>query len=157
MPTSSFAVGSAVRRINMMEGPGNSSFSEPFPNPVSKADRVSGRPEIERQKDMKASIRYSGFYDVPRAFAVQHHGACLLFQRDFDDELDDSPDHYEVYPLPDVSGSRAERRWAYLPELAAKRLGQVPVRDVLFDAAKRREIDTAILDTLAAPREAVTV
>lgn len=106
---------------------------------------------------MKAPIRYSGFYDVPLAFVVQHQGTYLLFRRDFDDDLDDYPDAYEVYALAGISDKMAEIPWTHLAEFTGERLGQVSVRDVQFDATKRREMDTAILDSLAAPREAVTV
>lgn len=103
----------------------------------------------------KAKIIYRGFYDLPLAFVVSHNGRQLLFWRDFDDDLDEYPETYQVYLLPCLSDEELTGSWERLPERAINFLGEVPVGDVQFDSTRRREIDTAVLDALLPAREVV--
>ncbi len=99
---------------------------------------------------LASEIIYCGFYDYPLAFVVRHRNALLLFWREFDDALDDYSDTYEVFLLPDFADEEVKvmRVWDGLPERATRRLGEVPVKDIVFDPTRRREIGTAVLDAL---------
>jgi hypothetical protein len=57
-------------------------------------------------------FRYVDFYDVPRAIVLSYKGKLLLLDSPFDDKLDDYPDSYSVYELPEsVETSLAKRSW----------------------------------------------
>jgi len=104
---------------------------------------------------MKAKILYSGFWDFPLAFMVRWEGSLYAFVRDFDDDLDEYEDQYRVYLLPSLTDEEVEASWLRIETRATDYLGEAAVKDVAFDATHRREIDTAILQTPAAPREPV--
>jgi hypothetical protein len=93
-------------------------------------------------------IRYRGFHDVPRIFIVSHQGQSYLFSSPFDDELDDYPDAYRVYLLPQLTDEQLDTDWEKLHSKSLRLLGDVPVREVEFDATRRREVNTAIIDNL---------
>jgi hypothetical protein len=97
----------------------------------------------------KAKIIYSGFYDVPLAFAVWHSGRQFLFLRDFDDVIEDYPDTYRVFSLPGLPDAVIKDSWQRIEGLATGFLGEVPVREVKFDESMRKEIDTDVLDRVA--------
>ena len=85
---------------------------------------------------------------MPEAFVVSHCGTQFLFLREFDDDLDDYPDAYRVFVLPNLSEDAVKQSWLHLEQHAIKALGEIPVKDVEFDPSKRREINTKLLDDL---------
>ncbi len=95
-------------------------------------------------------IRYLGFWDVPRNFLVRWQGTLYLFDCPFDEELDDYPEVYAVYSLPELSQDEIDASWVALPSKATRRVGTVPINTVRFDATKRKEIDATVLDELLA-------
>jgi hypothetical protein len=95
-----------------------------------------------------APITYREFYDVPRIFLVRYRGSLLLFDGLFDDALDEYPDEYKVYVLPELSQQELSGSWTSLSEKAVRYMGTVPVGAVKFDSTLRREIDTGILERL---------
>src|SRR2546421_11537120 len=95
-----------------------------------------------------ADIRYLGFWDVPRIFLVRHGGQLFLFDCPFDEGLDDYPETYAVYLMPELTEAELAGSWHRLAEKAVQRLGEIPVSAVQFDPTRRRQIDTAILNTL---------
>jgi len=100
-------------------------------------------------------ILYSGFWDFPLAFTARWEGNLYLFFREFDDETDEYEEHYRVYLLPLWTEEEIEASWGQIETKATEYLGKVAVRDVSFDPTHRREIDAAIFQTLAVPRELV--
>lgn len=82
-------------------------------------------------------------------------GSLYLFFREFDDEMDECEDHYRVYLMPLWTDEEITVSWRGIETKATEYLGKVAVRDVSFDPTHRREIDSAILQTLAVPRELV--
>jgi hypothetical protein len=96
----------------------------------------------------KAPILYSGFYDRPLAFVVSYAGIQYLFWRVFDDLLDDYPNAYKVFVLPELTADEIMRSWQKLPELALRYLGEVRVSQIEFDPSYRKGIDTRVLETL---------
>ena len=93
-------------------------------------------------------IAYRDFFDVPRAFIVEHRGSHLYFLCKFDDTVDEYATEYRVHRL---AGSRAPMRddesWDHL-EQDAEFLGVVAVGDVAFDETRRRAIDDRVLQVL---------
>ena len=97
-----------------------------------------------------AKILYAGFYDHPLGFTVRHQGALYLFWRDFSDDLDEYEDTYRVYAMPPMTDQDIQSSWLKLNEAATALLGEVPVKSVVFDETRRREIETAVLERLLA-------
>lgn len=102
-------------------------------------------------------IRYRDFWDVPRIFLANYENKLFLFDCPFDDEIEDYPRHYKVYVLPDLAEEVLAGSWAELYTSATQYLGEVPIENVRFDATKRREIDSAVLEELVAVPKAGSV
>jgi len=96
----------------------------------------------------KTRIVYREFYDVPRMLILTHRGVKLLLDCKFDESLDEYPSAYRVYVLPEGIDEVALKAWEALPGMATRYLGEIPVDQIIFDASKRAEIDTAVIDTL---------
>ena len=105
----------------------------------------------------KLEIRYCGFWDFPLAFVVRWESSLYLFFREFDDDQDDYEDHYRVFLLPQWIDEETEAPWRQIMTHATDFLGEVAVKDVLFDPTHRREIDAVIFQSLAALREPARV
>lgn len=99
-----------------------------------------------------ASIEYRGFYDVPRLFLVNYQNQTFFFCCPYDDRLDDYPENYQVFLLPSMTVEELQGNWERLSSHALGFLGEVPVKEVRFDASSRREIDTAVIDVLLRDR-----
>jgi len=100
-----------------------------------------------------APILYSGFYDFPLALAVRWEGNLYVFVRDFDEEADEYEDQYRVFLMPPLTDEEIQSSWLRVENRATRFVGKVAVKDVRFDATHRKEIDTAVLRALLAPRE----
>lgn len=94
----------------------------------------------------KARILYSGFYDYPLAFVIRNRNQQILFYREFDDALDEYPDRYKVFILPDISDEEISRSWQTLPDLATQYLGDLSIREIEFDSTRTKEVDTNSMD-----------
>jgi hypothetical protein len=100
-------------------------------------------------------ITYRGFWDVPRIFLTRHNGYLYLFDCSFSEAVDDYPDDYTVFLLPtELHEENLPSDWTTLKGMAIRRLGTVPVDRVTFDPTRRKQIDAAVLDGLAAPAPA---
>jgi hypothetical protein len=95
-----------------------------------------------------APIRYQDFWDVPRIFLVSYQGKCFLFDCAFDEVIEDYPDSYRVYVIPDPSEEELAGSWDKLHAKATHYCGDVSIEKVRFDPSKRSEVDTSILDEL---------
>lgn len=94
-------------------------------------------------------FRYGGFWDVPRYIALRYGGKVLYLQSPFDDELDDYPDAYSVYVVPDDLGeSLLSGDWNPLDQSRLSFVGQIPINTVAFDPTKRQTLDAACLKSL---------
>ena len=93
-------------------------------------------------------IRYRGYWDVPRIFLVQFANGLYLFDCLFSEALDDYPDDFTVYLLPDLSDADIPNDWTTLSGLATRVVGTVPVSAVRFDPTKRAAIDADIFDSI---------
>src|SRR5215468_8017583 len=94
-------------------------------------------------------IIYSGFYDFPLAFVASYENVQYLFYREWDDELDDYEDEYEVFILPNLSEDEIRKGWALARE-KGKPFGKIPVKQVVFDSTHRLTVDTVTFDRIIA-------
>jgi hypothetical protein len=94
-----------------------------------------------------AKILYSGFYDAPVAFVTSLENTQYLFWRGFfDEQLDDYPNEYKVFVLPNLSEEQINESWISLPEKAIAYVGRVSMSRVAFDPTRREAIDTGTFD-----------
>ena len=96
------------------------------------------------------AFQFGGFWDVPRGIALLYRGRLVYMESYFDEELDEYPSIYSVYVYPEtVEYPSAESPWAF-KDSPATFIGEIPIRDVLFDPSKRKELDATVLDGLFA-------
>jgi hypothetical protein len=101
-----------------------------------------------------AAIYYRDFWDVPRIFYFTDRGQTYLFDCPFDESVEDYPDEYRVYLMPDLTEADVAGSWAELPRKARAGVGRLPLSAVRFDPTNRQFVDASILDTLAVPTAA---
>ena len=87
--------------------------------------------------------KYRDFHDVPRIFVVIVDSRTFLFDCPFDEKLDDYPGEYAVYELLHLRPDTMPNDWTELSRQAADYKGRVPIRDVTFDASKRKQMKCA--------------
>lgn len=97
----------------------------------------------------RTRIIYSGFYDFPLAFVANHEGKQYLFCRDFDEALDEYPDEYEVFVLPNLSEEEIRQSWSFLTEKATTYIGKIHVNQIVFDRMRRSSIESDVLERLS--------
>lgn len=95
-----------------------------------------------------AKIKYREFWDIPRIFFVEHSSCLYLFDCQFDGELDDYPESYQVFLMPALSEADFAGSWADLWQRAVKKIGDIPVSAVRFDPTKRAAIDAEAFDLI---------
>jgi hypothetical protein len=94
-------------------------------------------------------FRYVDFYDVPRCIVVRCQGRLFLLQSAFNCELDEYPDSYSVYALPElVEDSLKGSSWEFLESIPMNCIGQIRIDRVRFDPSKRKALDPSCLDDL---------
>jgi hypothetical protein len=93
-------------------------------------------------------IRYRGYWDVPRIFLTRYRGHLYLFDCPFSETLDDYPDVYAVYLMPEIPDDETPTDWTTLPPRATAYLGEVPVKAVRFDPTRRQTIGAEVFDLL---------
>lgn len=91
-------------------------------------------------------LTYRDFYDVPRAFIVEHAGSVYFFDCPFDDSADEYPGFYWVYQMAQEPSSLTDRvSWEGLAA-RGKPVGKVPVELVRFDESRRVAVDGQVFD-----------
>jgi hypothetical protein len=94
------------------------------------------------------TIRYRGYYDIPRMIVVRKDLSLFLLECPFDQSIDEYSSHFTIYRLPlDLESQLDTMSWAHLSSLG-ERLGQIPVDLVEFDATRRNAIKASIFDRL---------
>jgi hypothetical protein len=93
-------------------------------------------------------FKYVDFYDVPRLIMLRYQNLLFLLASHFDEEKDDYEENYSIELLPSwVEQKIAASSWKVLEDdIGARRLGEIPVKDVVFDHTKRRALNAAFLD-----------
>ena len=93
-------------------------------------------------------FRYIEFYDVPRGIVLRYRGKLLLLQSAFNEDLDDYPDTYSVYELPESVELAGCGSWHFLENKELDRIGEIPVKALRFDSTKRKTLEPSVLDDL---------
>jgi len=94
-------------------------------------------------------FKYIDFWDVPRFLLLKYRDHLYLLASYFDEEKDDYDDNYSIDILPSwVEQKIAESSWKVLEEDidGRRQLGEIPVKDVVFDQTKKRTLDPTFLD-----------
>lgn len=97
---------------------------------------------------MKRPIKYFSFWDVPRTFAFEQSGKLYILTSEFDDDLDEYPDDYEVFVVSGIASLSAVSDWKSIEPLPKTRVGKVPVAMVNFDESRRKFVDGGFLNSL---------
>ncbi len=98
---------------------------------------------------MATRIVYRDFHDVPRAFVARHNGITLFFDCPFDDHVDEYPDEYHVYLMPELSPSDLDDSWVGLSRKSTRHLVTLPIDELEFDSTRRISIESVILDRIS--------
>lgn len=93
-------------------------------------------------------IKYFSFWDVPRTFAFEQAGKVYVLTSEFDDDLDEYPDDYEVFVVSGIANLSAVSDWKSIEPLPKTRVGKVPVAAVNFDESHRRFVDGSFLNSI---------
>ncbi len=92
------------------------------------------------RKQIWLPIEYGEFHDIPRAVVVNDETGSYFFDCPFSDELDEYPEEFIVYKLPENASLGGNAlSWSELPKYG-KRVGSVRVEGVIFDESKRNSI-----------------
>ena len=94
-------------------------------------------------------FEYRGFYDVPQGLIATYNGRKYLFERLFDDNLDDYQDFYSVYDIGDIEVGDGESIWTKLEDSRRRFVYTIPVKDIQFDSTKRKSINASAFEKLA--------
>src|SRR5882724_7251097 len=99
-------------------------------------------------------FRYAEFYDVPRCIALRYGRKLFLLQSAFDEGLDDYESSYSIYELPESAEDSLQKGlWDFIGKTPMNCIGDVQVREVVFDSSTRKELDASFLDDLVADPE----
>jgi hypothetical protein len=101
-----------------------------------------------RGREGVTPFKYADFYDVPRLIMLRYQNLLFLLASYFDEEKDDWEENYSIDLLPSwVEQKIAALSWKVLEgDIGARRLGEISVKDVVFDHTKRQALDAAFLD-----------
>lgn len=94
-------------------------------------------------------FKYVDFCDVPRLIMFKYQNQLVLLASYFDEDKDDYDENYTIEYLPSwVEGKIADSSWKVLEgDIDGRRLiGEIPVRDVIFDQTKRKTLDPTFLE-----------
>ena len=97
------------------------------------------------------AIKYFSFWDVPRTFAFEHAGKVYVLTSEFDDDLDEYPDDYEVFVVSGIENLSVVNDWKSIEPLPKTSVGKIPVASVRFDESLRKYVDGAFLDSIRQP------
>jgi hypothetical protein len=96
-------------------------------------------------------INYRDFWDVPRIFFAEYEGELYLFDCQFDRELEDYPNSYRAFLMPELTEEDFAAPWANLWRRAEMSLGTVAIPAVTFDPTKRAAIRADAFDAIRQP------
>jgi len=97
---------------------------------------------------VEQAIKYFSFWDVPRTFVFEQAGKVYVLASEFDDDLDEYPDDYEVFVVSGIANLSAVSDWKSIEPLPKIRVGKVPVAAVNFDESRRKFVDGAFLNSI---------
>lgn len=94
-------------------------------------------------------FKYVDFYDIPRLILFTYQDHLFLLASYFNEDKDDHDENYSIELLPSwVEQKIADSSWKVLEDdISGRRLlGEIPVKDVVFDQTKRRTLNPTFLD-----------
>lgn len=94
------------------------------------------------------AIKYFSFWDVPRTFAFERAGNVYVLTSEFDHDLDEYPDDYEVFVVSGIGNLSMVSDWKFIEPLPKTSVGRIPVASVRFDESRRKYVDGSFLDTI---------
>jgi hypothetical protein len=97
------------------------------------------------------AIKYFSFWDVPRTFVFERGGKLYVLTSEFDDDLDEYPDDYEVFVVSGIGNLSVVSDWKSIEPLPKTSVGRVPVSSVRFDKSLRKYVDDSFLGTIPRP------
>src|SRR5215471_14176018 len=100
---------------------------------------------------MRQAIKYFSFWDVPRTFAFEQAGKVYLLTSEFDDDLDEYPNDYEVFVVSGIEDLSVVNDWTSIEPLHKTPMGKIPVAAVQFDPSRRNFVDSSFLSLVIAP------
>ena len=77
---------------------------------------------------------------MARIFFTEYEGQLYLFDCQFDVEIEDYPEWFQVFLMPTLTEADYAGSWADLWRRAIKKLGEVPVSAVRFDPTRRAAV-----------------
>ena len=96
-------------------------------------------------------IQYRDFYDIPRAFVVEHRGKLYFLDCPFSEDLDEYPSEYTVYRIDDTLRNELDTiPWTEIVN-HSERIGSIHILEVVFDSTKRLAIDAHVFDKRLLP------
>lgn len=106
---------------------------------------------LKREESRRTMVpfKYVDFYDVPRLIMFRYQDHLFLLASYFDEDKDDHDENYSIELLPSwVEQKIADSSWKVLEDdIDGRRLlGEIPVKDVVFDQTIRRTLDPTFLD-----------
>ena len=94
-------------------------------------------------------FEYVEFYDVPRCLVLRHREKVLLLQSAFVEDIDDYNENYSVYLMDSSVEDMAKAgNWTFLSSIEGSPIGEVRVRDVVFDETRRGSMNADCLSDL---------
>ncbi len=93
-------------------------------------------------------FKYVDFNDVPHLVLFTYRGRLILLASYFNEEKDDYDENYSIQILPSWVEQRiAESSWRVLEDdIGAEQIGEISIKDVIFDSSKRNTLDPSFLD-----------
>jgi hypothetical protein len=99
-------------------------------------------------------FKWGWFDDVPRCISLRYKGKGFVLQSRFDDDLEEYPDEYSVYVVPELTDdSQPVCTPEFLSNTPMACIGQIAINQVVFDPSKRKELDASCLDHLLADQD----
>src|SRR5262249_33678805 len=95
----------------------------------------------------KQPIKYFSFWDVPRTFVFEDSNKVYFLTSEFDDDLDEYPDDYEVFIISGV-GDLSALSGKLVSPLPKTYIGRVPISSVQFDESRRKYVDASFLESV---------
>jgi len=78
------------------------------------------------------NIKYREFYDIPRFVVASRGHKTYLFSCPFDDVIDEYPNFYRVYLMPELSDEMLSRSWEDIELLALKEIDTIFTHQLPF-------------------------
>jgi len=86
---------------------------------------------------------------VPLHLSV--NGKVYVLTSEFDDDLDEYADDYEVFVVSGIGNLSVVSDWKSIEPLPKTSVGGVPVASVRFDESRCKYVDGSFLDTIRRP------